>query len=553
MLEFLHIENIAVIEKADIELTGGFNVLTGETGAGKSIIIDSINAVLGERTSKDLIRSGCDKAEVSALFSNLTPAALTALGENGFSADEEGKVLIRRVLNINGNGSVRINGAPATVGILRNIGTELVDIHGQHDNHNLLDARKHCGYIDLLSENSVLLENYYNEFKNINSIRRELRALECDDEEKQRKIELLKYQFSELSHADIKVGETEDLKKKLVIIENHEKISSMLNNALYSLSGDDDSDGATVLLNAAHRNLNSAGESFKEVSDRLQSIICELEGITSDIRDFCDNNSYSKEEAAEIRERLDFLYRLMLKYGDSEEKMLHFLDNANEELQKITFSEQKLEELSDELDASTARLVDLAEQLTEIRQDTAFWFEEQVCENLKELNMPNVRFKVEINKGKYTKYGCDEVQFLISANSGEEVRPLIKIASGGELSRVMLAIKRVLAHKDEIPTLIFDEIDAGISGNAALKVGNMLNTVSKNKQVLCVTHLAQIAVFANTHLLIEKHTQNDRTFTSVTSLDYDAKVTEISRIMSGGELTDNLIKSAKELLDRSRN
>lgn len=551
MLKYLQIENIAVIEKTEIDLLSGFTVLTGETGAGKSIVIDSLNAVLGERTSKELIRSGCEKAEVSAVFCNISSEAVAVLEENGFSVDEDGELLIRRTLSVSGNGTVRINGRPATVGILKVIGRELVDIHGQHDNQKLLDEQMHCGYIDLLAGNDALRDEYYLEFKRLNSIRRELRELETDEDEKQRKTELLSFQISELEGAAIRVGELQELKNKLAIAENFEKTAEALRNALTSIKGTDDIDGAKSMLMAAKRELQAV-EQFSAESEKLESFIYELDAVCDNIRSFTENNSYSPSETAEIRERLDFLYRLMLKYGDSEEKMLDFLASAQTELEKISFSEQRIDELSTELDNSTERLIMLAEKLTQSRIKTARIFEKKVREGLSLLNMPGVVFTVDFQKGRYTKNGCDEVCFLISANAGEEPRPLAKIASGGELSRIMLVIKQALADKDSVETLIFDEIDTGISGHAAVKVGAMLSSVSKNRQVLCVTHLAQIAATADTHLLIEKHTKNGRTFTDVLPLSREQRIGEIARIMAGGELTENILNSAKELLDRSR-
>ena len=553
MLKYLHIENIAVIEKSEIEFSDGFTVLTGETGAGKSIVIDALNAVLGERTSKELIRSGCEKAEVSALFSELSDNTLELLNENGYETDDSGELLIRRVLSNSSNGSVRINGKAATVGILKEIASSLVDIHGQHDNRNLLDEQQHCNYIDLLADNSLLREEYYKSFKRLNSLRRELAALETDEEEKQRKTELLNFQINELQSADIKIGESEELKKKLLVAENFEKNVKALNGVLSALRGDDESEGAKGLLTYAKRDLLTVSDD-KLLSNvaKLETIGFELDAICADINEFIDANDYDASEISKIRDRLDFLYRLMLKYGDSEQKMLLFLENAEKELEAITFSEEREQQLSLELDEATEELVLLGEKLTSSRKQVAQLFEKNVCEGLCQLDMPNVKFSVLFNKGRYTKNGCDEVSFLISANTGEEPRPLSKVASGGELSRIMLVIKKCLAHKDAVPTLIFDEIDTGISGNAAVKGGEMLATVAIERQVICVTHLAQIAAAAKNHLLIKKHSDEERTYTNVSPLSGDEVISELARIMAGGELTENIIKSAKELLDRSK-
>ena len=552
MLEYLHIENIAVIEKADIELNNGFNVLTGETGAGKSIIIDSINAILGERTSKELIRQGADKAEVSALFSGLDDSVKTLLSQNGFELDE-GKLLIRRTLSASGS-NVRINGKPATVGILREIGATLVNIHGQHDNQNLLNPQKHCGYIDSVAQIENELNDYYLEFKNINAIRKELSALETDEDEKLRKTELLKYQIRELEAANIKCGEYDALKKKQKLAESFEKTSTALATIDNLLNGDENRSGIISDLNNADKLLSSLGLSeLENDSLRLTDALFALRDVSQNVRAFSDNNEFSKEDIDYIGERLDTLRRLMLKYGGSEEKMLEFLSDAKEELMGIENSDERIKELSDALDLSTDRLIKKGEALTAVRINAAKKFEYDVTEVLKYLDMPNVIFKVDISKGRYKKNGCDEIEFLISTNAGESVKPLHKVASGGELSRVMLAIKSVLAEKDSIDTLIFDEIDTGISGYAASKVATQLKKVSKNRQVLCVTHLAQIAGFADYHLLITKRLIDNRVSTEVAALCYEQRIKEIARIMSGSEITDNLYNSAKELIDRSIN
>ncbi len=552
MIKSLHIENIAVIEKTDIEFSDGFNVLTGETGAGKSIIIDSINAVLGERTSKDLIRAGCEKAIVSALFCNLSREALLCIDENGYNVDEDGNLLITRIITLNGS-SVKINGVSATTSVLKEISKNLINIHGQHDNQKLLNPDNYYHYLDMLAENQHCLEAYYNEFKHFNKIRRELNSQETNEGEKQRRIDILEYQIKELQDADITVGELSDVKKKLAIAENYEKTISNLNDALYCLDGNDNSDGALSLVRNAQKYIdNIKSEDFDVISDELSVSLDKLYGISSEIRSFINNDKLRELDAEKLRERLDTLHRLMLKYGDSEEKMLTFLENAINEHEKIVCSDKLIAQLGDELDASTERLVALGEKLTKTRVIAAQDFSKKVSDVLHQLNMPNVKFVINVNRDRYTRHGCDAVEFLISANAGESVKPLHKIASGGELSRIMLAIKSILADKDDVDTLIFDEIDTGISGITAGKVGLQLQNVSENRQVICVTHLAQIAAFAQNHLLIEKSIKNERTYTSVMSLNYEQKIGEIARIMSGSIVTENLYNSAKELLDRSK-
>lgn len=552
MIKSLHIENIAVIEKTDIDFKTGFNVLTGETGAGKSIIIDAINAVLGERTSKDLIRAGCEKAVVSALFCDLSPDAITQIVDNGFEVDLDGNLFITRTLTLSG-GSIKINGRPATASVLKEIAKNLINIHGQHDNQKLLDPDNYYIYLDMIAENQSYLNNYYNEFKHFNAVRRELNSQETDEGEKQRRMDILQYQIKELEDADVSLGELDEIKRKLTIAENYEKTVSALNDASYCLSGSDNSDGAISMVRNAQKYIDSTkNEDFSSLGERLTEALANLEDISFEIRNFTDNDEYRDLDADKLRERLDTLHRLMLKYGDSEQKMLDFLAKAKSELENIVCSDKRIEELGAELDASTERLVLLGKKLTDSRVGAAEKFSKQVSDVLCGLDMPNVHFVVNVNQDRYTRHGCDAVEFLISANAGESVKPLHKIASGGELSRTMLAIKSVLADKDDVDTLIFDEIDTGISGRAADKVGLQLQNVANSRQVICVTHLAQIAAYAQNHLLIEKSVSNDRTYTNVISLDYESQIREIARIMSGSDLTQNLYNSAKELLDRSK-
>ena len=552
MLKFLHIENIAVIEQSDIEFSEGFNVLTGETGAGKSIVIDSINAVLGERTSKELIRAGCDTAEVSAVFGCFDDYTAGVLAEHGFAPDEDGNIVIRRRLSATGKGIIKLNDRPLTATELKEIGKSLINIHGQHDSQALLDPESHIGYIDALANNGDILNEYYAEFKNLNAIRRELNSAETDEDEKRRETDLLKYQINELESANITVGEYEKLKKNLEIARNYRTTVETLSAAYSALKGGEEFDGASALIDGAQRKLASLkSDEWNAKSERLADALSVVEDVSAELRDFLDSAEFSDLDADSINDRLDTLDRLMLKYGNSEQEMLDFLTSAKVRLDELVFSDRRIAELSDLLDESTERLVALGERLTKSRQKAAAEFETKVCGILTYLNMPDVRFTVSLQKGRYTKRGCDVIEFLISANKGEKVKPLSKIASGGELSRVMLAIKSVLLDKDKVGTMIFDEIDTGISGYTAGKVGTQLKRVSKNRQVICVTHLAQIAAMADNHLLIQKNTQNGRTFTKVEPLSYEDRISEIARIMSGAELTENLYKSAKELVDRS--
>ena len=553
MLKFLHIENIAVIERSDIEFSAGFNVLTGETGAGKSIVIDAINAVLGERTSKELIRAGCDTAEVSAVFGELDNATAAALSDAGVTPDEDGNIVIRRRLSAAGKGLIKLNDRPVTATELKEIGKHLVNIHGQHDNQALLDPERHLDYIDAVADDDPIKGKYYAEFRELNRIRKELAATETDEDEKRRRVGLLKYQINELESAGIKPGEYEKLQKKLSVARNYQKTAEALSRAYSALKGDDEFDGAVSLLTDAEKSLSSLrNDEWDKKSSALADAAAAAEDVSAALYDFLENAELADIDPDEINSRLETLDKLMAKYGNSEEEMLEFLEKARTELNDTEFSDKKAAELSALLDDATVRLIASADELTAARKKAAAEFEKQVCDILSYLNMPDVRFTVQFGKGRYTKRGCDTAEFMISANRGESVKPLCKIASGGELSRVMLAIKSVLLGRDPVGTMIFDEIDTGISGYTAGKVGTQLKKVAENRQVICVTHLAQIAAMADTHLLIEKKAEKDRTFTSVSPLSYEQRINEIARIMSSTQMTENLYNSAKELLDRSK-
>lgn len=548
MLEFLHIENIAVIEQADIDFFSGFNVLTGETGAGKSIIIDSINAVLGARTSKDIIRSGSDTACVVAQFSNINQTATQVLNSFGFTVDDS-RVIIQRNLSVHSGSSFRVNNIPANATTVREIGKYLINIHGQHDNQSLLDADRHCHYIDMLANNIIHIEEYSEEFKKFVSYRKELNTLNIDDDQKARRVDLLTYQINELEEANICIGEFERLKEQLKNARNFEKISKNLNAVSAILNGDENAGITENIENAIYLLGTDVADSITEKLNSALEIIndsaAELENLI--------NNQFSEPLSAEkIEDRLDLLRQLMLKYGNSEEKLLQFLDAAKYELKNIQFLDSRAEELALLLEESQALLIEKGTALTNSRKIAAKSFSAKVCDVLRYLDMPNVKFEVSITSSTYTKNGCNDVEFLISTNSGEELKPLAKIASGGELSRIMLAIKSVLTDKDDVETMIFDEIDTGISGHAAIKVAAKLKEISSCKQVICVTHLAQIAAYAENQLLIKKDVKSDKTYTTVEFLDNDARIHELARIMSGLGMTENLYNSAKELLDSSK-
>lgn len=554
MLNYLHIENIAVIEEANICFSSGFNVFTGETGAGKSIIIDAIYAVIGHRTSKELIRNGCSSAKVSAVFSALPDEAEQLFAQNDIKADDDGNYIIERSLSLSGNGYIKVNGVPISSSVLKVISPYLVNIHGQHDNQTLLNSENHYIYIDKLAENDELLNIYRSEFDNFNSIRKRLKELEMDEDEKLRKIDLLNYQIKEIEDASLKVGEFDELKNKRTLARNIAGKIKTLESILKILKDEgEDGDGIVSSLRGVFHSLTTAKDDiFKEESDLIGDAIVNVSAAIEVIEEKIRRISSDDYDIEKIEDRLGQLSNLSLKYGKDEETMLKFLNDAKGELEDIIFSDEETERLNEQLLISQEKLIINAKKLSDSREKSAGVFEKQVAQVLKELNMPNVKILVEIKKGRYNKNGCDDIQFLFSANAGENPKPLSKIASGGELSRVMLAIKSILANKDEVNTLIFDEIDSGISGKTADNVGIRLKKLSKSHQIICVTHLAQIAVYGGNHLLINKNQTDGRTYTEVVSLNGENRVKEIARIMGGNLLTDSLEKSAQELLQKGQ-
>lgn len=551
MLRTLSIENIAVIEKAKIDFDGGLNVLTGETGAGKSIVVDSINAVLGERTSKELVRTGSNFAFVSAFFENINATVCGELEKLGYTPEDDGSLLITRRISKDGRSSCRINGMPATVSVLHTLGKVLVNIHGQHDSQSLLDPEQHYKFIDMLSGDSSALSDYKAAFSRFLSVRRELKALTAAADSADKNTELLEYQIKELEEADIKIGEAQVLNARKKVMDSSEEAAKAYSSALEAVNGDDENPGAESLLQSA---LESVVR-FSELSPEIKKAAALLENAVDEIADaksVIDGElsvlDFDPREREEIEERLDELFRLGKKYGDGEEKMLAYLDNAKRKLNSIVNNEEELEKLNDEYDKAYADVLAAAEKLTALRKKTAQKFAEDVKNQLAYLDMPKINFTVDFKKGIMSSAGIDKIEFLISANPGEEPKPLVKIASGGELSRIMLGIKSILAYNDTVDTLIFDEIDTGVSGRASQKIGLKLKEVSKNTQVICVTHSAQIASNADSHFLISKDISGDRTFTSVTLLDRSQRRNELARIMGGLEITDAMLNSAEELL-----
>ena len=551
MLSNLNIENIAVIERASIDFQPGLNVLTGETGAGKSIIIDSLNAVLGERTSRELIRSGTDRARVTARFEQISPRARAALEEQGY-AEEDGAVLLQREMTASGKNIFRINGVPAPAAAVRVFGQAAVNIHGQHENQQLLSPQQHIHYLDVLGDLQPALAEYQRAYREAVRLKHELESVSTDEQEKARRADLLTYQIRELTEANLRDGERAELIAHRAAIQNAEKIHAAVNGTRAFLSGSEDAPGAVQMMHQTAEQLREAGNYRPELqkqAERLATLSYELEDIEAELRDYAETAEESADELDTIEERLDQLYRLGIKYGAEEADMLRFLAQAQAELDSIEHEDEKKAELESAYPAAVKRARDLALALSEQRQRTASRFIQQVTEELAFLDMPRVKLSMAHEFGNLNSSGCDRFEIRIAANPGEEPKPMTKIASGGELSRIMLAIKNVLADKDEIDTLIFDEIDTGISGRAALKVGCKLRQVAENRQVLCVTHLAQIAASANTHLLIEKQVRNDRTYTDVRPLDHAGRCTELARIMSGTDSPTPLqLQSAEELL-----
>lgn len=551
MLRTLSIENIAVIEKAKIDFDGGLNVLTGETGAGKSIVVDSINAVLGERTSKELVRTGADFAFVSAFFENINATVCGELEKLGYTPEDDGSLLITRRISKDGRSSCRINGMPATVSVLHTLGKALVNIHGQHDSQSLLDPEQHYKFIDMLSGDSSVLSDYKAAFSRFLSVRRELKSLTAAADSADKNTELLEYQIKELEEADIKIGEAQALNARKKVMDSAEEAAKAYSSALEAVNGDDENPGAESLLQSALESVVRFSElspEIKKAAALLENAVDEIADAKSVIGSELSVLDFDPREREEIEERLDELFRLGKKYGDGEEKMLAYLDNAKRKLNSIVNNEEELEKLNDEYDKAYADVLAAAEKLTALRKKTAQKFAEDVKNQLAYLDMPKINFTVDFKKGIMSSAGLDKIEFLISANPGEEPKPLVKIASGGELSRIMLGIKSILAYNDTVDTLIFDEIDTGVSGRASQKIGLKLKEVSKNTQVICVTHSAQIASNADSHFLISKDISGDRTFTSVTLLNRSQRRNELARIMGGLEITDAMLNSAEELL-----
>ena len=547
MLSLLHIENIAVIECAEISFDRGFNVLTGETGAGKSIVIDAISAILGERAYRDMIRTGTQMASVRAVFTGVPE--LPWFEENGVEYDSE--TVIQRQIHLDGKNVCRVNGSLVSVSILRKLGIQLINIHGQHDTASLFDEDNHLTMLDAFADNQQLQADYQEKYAEVSALRREIDRMTMDEGEKLRRMETLRYQIAEIEKAELEPGEDEALEERRKILQNSEKLSDGLNDAAECLYGGEDSDGAAGLLAQAEYALSRLArfsDSFSSLHERVNDLKYQVQDIAEEVRDARDELSYSADELEEIEARLDVIHKLRRKYGATCADILEFLNKAKKELDDIEFADDHLERLKGKLQKAEKQAWDAALVLRKNRKETAELLSDRILTELAQLDMPRVQFQCQFQEQELGSTGADAVAFYMSANAGEALKPLSKVASGGELARIMLAMKNVLAEKDQVETLIFDEVDTGVSGRAAQKVAEKLRSVAAHKQVLCVTHLPQLAALADTHLLISKSERDGRTYTTVTPLDLEGRKRELARIIGGANITETTLKSAEEML-----
>ena len=547
MLSLLHIENIAVIESADISFDEGFNVLTGETGAGKSIVIDAISAILGERAYRDMIRTGASKASVQAVFSGVPN--LPWFEENGVEYDEE--IVIQRQIFLDGKNVCRANGTPVSVSILRKLGIQLINIHGQHDSASLFDEENHLIFLDSFADNEALRLVYGEKFALVSDLRRQIDRMSMDESEKLRRVETLKFQIAQIEKANLKSGEDDELEARRKVLQNAEKLSDGLDEATECLYGGEDTDGAAALLSQAERalaKLSRYTDSFAQLQEKVADLMYQVQDAAEEVRDARDDLSYSADELEQIETRLDTIHKLRRKYGASCDDILAYLENAKRELDEIEFSDAHIERLKGKLQKAEKEAWAAADALRENRKAAAERLSARILTELAQLDMPRVQFQCEFTEIPLSAGGADAVAFFMSANAGEALKPMSKVASGGELARIMLAMKNVLAEKDQVNTLIFDEVDTGVSGRAAQRVAEKLKAVASHKQVLCVTHLPQLAALADTHLLIAKEERQGRTYTSVTPLDLEGRKRELARIIGGTNITETTLKSAEEML-----
>jgi DNA repair protein RecN (Recombination protein N) len=552
LLKELFIENLAVIERADIPLEGGLNVFTGETGAGKSIVIDAINAVLGQRTSRELIRHGKDKAGVTARFIQVEGRAAARLAEYGYELSD-GELVISR--EIGAGGAARINGRPVAVSILREIGAELINIHGQHDNQILLAPEKHMEILDRYGDFGGILEEYAACYREVVRIKRELKHTAMNEQEKSQRMDLLSYQVQEITAAALRPGEEEELELKRASIRNAERILSGFQSAYGALYGNEGEGGAVDLARMATQSMERTADLYEgagELYARLDGAAAELDAAAEGISSLIESFGFSQAELDSVEARLDELQKLKRKYGATVEEIQAYLDQAREELSRLELSDQRIQELNEQGSREYQRLLGLADKVSAQREKAAKRFTDSVIEELRFLDMPSVRLEVRQERGKPGPRGRDSIEFLISTNVGEPPKPIAKIASGGELSRIMLAIKNTLADRDDIPTLIFDEVDTGVSGRAAQKIGLKLKQAAGHRQILTVTHLPQIAALGDWHYLIRKESDGAHTFTNVTRLSDEERTVEVARILSTDQITDLMLETAREMILQGR-
>lgn len=555
MLSELYIENLAVIEKTTIDFSDKLNVFTGETGAGKSILINGINAILGQRVTKDIVRTGTDKAVISALFTDIGDNVLQVLDELGISA-EDGQLFLTREIRSDGGSVARVNSRAVNVSVLKAIGETLVTIHGQHDNQILMAPERHIEILDSYAESEALIEDYHSSFRELQSIAKKINKIKTEQSKKEFRMAELADIVEEINALNIHEGEDKEIEAELNISKNAVAISEALYMAKQLLSGDDDTDGAVEMTQRASKSVEEYTDIMTEISpiyDRLSSAAIEMEDISEEIGSLLDSLDIDPKRYDYLNQRSDELRRIMKKYGPELDDVLTTLENSQNELDELSGAEQSLVELNKEKERLLAEVSKKAKALSDHRKKAGERFVSQVTEELEFLNMPKVKLVVQQKTGKLTINGMDSIEFLISANLGEEPKPIAKIASGGELSRIMLALKNVIAEKDSIGTLIFDEIDTGVSGRAAQKIGIKLKQISRLRQVLCVTHLAQMAVMADNHLLIEKNIQGDRTVTTVRTLDHEQRKYEIARIMGGENITELMLENAEQYLKDADN
>ncbi len=551
MLELLHIENIAIIEAADIEFAPGFNALTGETGAGKSIVIDSLSAVLGQRTSRELIRTGAEKAFVSAAFSGMAPELTEELG---IQPEADGTLLLQREIQTDGKNVCRVNGRPVTVGQLRALGARLLNIHGQHDGQQLLDEEQHIVYLDSFGRVESLAITYAEKYKNFTDIRRQIGALQMDEAEKARRVDTLQYQIEELRRAKLTPGEEEELTARRGMLRNAEKFLDAVAGADYALNGDDSGGGALSALRQAQDALGGVrhlDDAFGQLYERLGEAYSEVYDIAATVEDKRGELDVSPGELDRVESRMDLLYRLKKKYGATVEDMLDYQARCEAELAQIEDAGDTLARLEQALSKAEKEARQAAQALSDARKAAAEQLTSQILAELQQLDMGKIRFAVDFAEKPLDSDGMDTVRFLMSANVGEELRPIHKIASGGELARIMLAMKNVLSEQDHVGTMVFDEVDTGVSGRAAQKVAEKMARISRTKQVLCVTHLPQLAAMADTHFSVEKGEQGGRTFTRVVQLDRARRQQELARLTGGASISATMLEGAGELLDQA--